>query len=145
MQDLIPFYPYLISCAFYNNKDRKSVIYLASESFVDVSERENLEFRLKELLKIYNRCKRNRIEFDVDKIVGEITWNNWNERPYIELANRVKLYGKKASIDGIHLKMHEQYRQELVNEMVKNGLNPCRYGDYERFVSKERAYEDSKK
>lgn len=90
MEDLIPFYPYIIGCASYNNVERKAVIHLSSESWVDYEERDILEWRLKDLLRIYNRCKRKRTEFNVDEAVKEITWNGWNEEPYRELANRVK-------------------------------------------------------
>lgn len=108
-------------------------VYITRESFVDREERENLEFRLKELLRIYNRCKRKKIKFDIDEAVEEIVWNGCNEEAYKELAKRVAKSGKRATVDGIHLKMHERYRQELVNEMIKNCLNPADYG-YERFV-----------
>lgn len=133
MSDMIPYYPHLVSSACFDNKERKSVIHLSSESFVDREEREVLEWRLKDLLRIYNRCKRKKIEFNVDEAVKEITWNGWNEKAHRELANRVKEKGKKATIEGIHLRMHERYRQELVDEMLRNGLNPADYG-YERFV-----------
>lgn len=134
MEDLIPFYPHIVGFAFFNNEKNKSIVHLSSESWVETEEREVLEFRLKWLLKIYNRCKRKKIEFDVDSAVKEVTWNGWNEKAHRELANRVKENGKKATIDGIHLKMQERYRQELVYEMLKNGLDPCKYGDYQRFI-----------
>lgn len=136
IKDLIPFYPYTISMAFYSKNPYESMICLSSESFVDKEERESLEWRLKNLLTIYNRCKRKKIEFNVEEALKEIVWNGWNEEPYRELSNRVKENGKKATINGIHLKMHEYYRRELVNEMIKNGLNPCDYGNYERFIEK---------
>lgn len=136
-KDLIPYYAHLIGSACYNNKDKKACVHITSESWVDKEERDVLEFRLKELFRIYNRCKRNKVEFDVDKAVKEITWNGWNEEANRELANRVKEYGKKANVDGIHLKMHERYRKELVEEMLKHGLNPCKYGDFERFIKKD--------
>ena len=138
INDLIPLYPHLIvlSCCD-NTESRNSIVCLTSKSFVDIEEQESLEFNLKRLLTIYNRCRRKKIEFDVEEALKEIVWNGWNEEAYRELANRVKLCGKKATIDGIHLKMHERYRQELVDEMLKHGLNPCDYGDYERFVNKE--------
>lgn len=138
MKDLIPLYPHLVSIAFYDNTDsHNSVVCLSSESFVDREEREQLEWHLKELLKIYNRCKRNKTEFDVEEAVKKVTWGGWNEEVYRELAIRVKEHGKKAIIDGIHLKMHEYYRQELVDEMIKNGLNPADYGNYERFYGEK--------
>jgi lysyl-tRNA synthetase class I len=135
MSDMIPYYPYLISIACFNNAERKSIIHLSSESFVDREEKECLEFMLGYLLRIYNRCKRKKIEFNVDEALREIVWNGWNEEAYRELANRVKENGKKATIDGIHLRMHEIYRRELASEMIKNGLNPNDYG-YGRFVDK---------
>lgn len=132
-KDLIPYYAHLIGCAFFDNKDKKSVIHLSSESSVDREERESLEFKLKRIFTIYNRCKRKKVEFDVDKVVEEVSWNGWDDDIYREIANRVKENGKKATIDGIHLKIHEYYRRELVKEMIMNGLNPAEYG-YERFL-----------
>ena len=135
LKDLIPFYPYTVAMALHNKNPYESMVCLSSESFVDREEQENLEWRLKHLLKIYNRCKRKKIEFNVEETLKEIVWNGWNEEPYRELANRVKEKGKKATADGIHLTMHERYRKELVDEMIKNGLNPADYG-YERFINK---------
>lgn len=142
MSDLIVYYPYIISSAYYyNDIERKAVIRLSSESFVDREERECLEWRLKHLLRIYNRCKRKKTEFNVEEAVREVAWGGWNAKAYRELANRVKENGKKTTIDGIHLKMHEYYRQQLVEEMIKNNINPCRYGDYERFVKDDKCNE----
>lgn len=128
IKDLIPLYPHLISFSC------GDIVCLSSKSWIDIEERDVLEWRLKHLLRIYNRCKRKKIEFDVEETLKEVVWNGYNEEPYRELANRVKEKGKKANIDGIHLKMHERYRQDLVEEMLKHGLNPVEYGDYERFV-----------
>lgn len=134
INDLIPYYPHIIAlCAIDNTDLKSSVVCLYNESYVDVTEREILEFNLKRLLRIYNHCKRKKIEFDVEEALKEIVWNDgYNEESYRELANRVKENGKKANIDGIHLKMQEHYRQELADQMVKHGLNLADYG-YERF------------
>ena len=133
IKDLIPFYPYTIAMAFYSKNPYESMICLSSESFVDREEREILEYRLKRLITIYNYCTRQKIEFDVEEILKDFVWDGWNEAAYRELANRVKINGKKATMDGIHLEMHEYYRKMLVNEMIKNGLNLTDYG-YERFI-----------
>ena len=134
MEDMIPYYPYIIGFSYHNSEEKKATIHLSPESWVDYEERDCLEFRLKRLLTIYNRCKRKKIEFDVEEALKEIVWNDWNEEPYRKLANRVKEKGKKATVDGIHLRMHEHYRQELVDEMLRNGLNPADYG-YGRFIN----------
>lgn len=136
MSDMIQYYPYIIGSACFNNTERKSVVYLSSKSWVDIEEQDCLKWRLEHLIRIYNRCKRKKIEFNVEEALKEIVWGNWNIEPYRELANRVKEYGKKATIDGIHLRMHELYRKELAEEMIKNGLDPRDYG-YGRFVEKE--------
>lgn len=136
IKDLIPLYPHIIAFATYDNTEPKgSVVCLSRESFVDSEEREILEWRLKDLLRIYNRCKRKKIEFDVEEALKEIVWNGYNEEPYRELANRVKEKGKKASIEDIHLKMHEIYRRQLVEEMIKHNIDPTEYG-YGRFIDK---------
>lgn len=134
MSDLIPYYPYIVSSASYNNKKKDAVIHLTSESYVDTQEKELLNSYLKRILKIYNRCKRKKIEFDPEDVVREMCWSNWNwnSKEVSELANRVKENGKKTVIDGIHLDMYEFYRKELVNEMIRNNMNPSEYG-YERF------------
>lgn len=142
MSDIIPYYPYVVCSACYTNGE--STVHLTSESYVDRQERESLEFNLEWLLKIYNRCKRKKIEFNVEDAVKEITWNGWNEEPYRELANRVKEKGKRATIDGIHLTMQEIYRRDLVEEMLKNGLNPLDYGDYGRFITEKGEEKDEK-
>ena len=138
LKSLIPYYPHIISSACFDNKERKAVIHIASTSSVDTEEEKYLISYLEEILKIYDRCKRKKIEFNVDDVVKELAWFNWNIEPITEIANRVKEKGKRATVDGIHLRMHECYRQLLVNEMIKNGLDPCNYG-YERFVKKEEA------
>lgn len=132
-KDLIPYYPHLISVGCYDNIERKSVIHITSESFVDYEERDTLNYYLKRILTIYNRCKRKKIEFNIDDVVKEICWMDWNKEAVTKLANRVKEKDKKATTNGIYLAMHERYRRELVDEMIKNGIDPAQYG-YGRFV-----------
>lgn len=134
IKDLIPFYPHIIALSV------GSTVCLSSESYVDREERNSLEFMLKEVLRIYNRCKRKKIEFDVDEAVDEVSWLGWNYEVYREITERVKLHGKKATVGGIHLRMHEIYRRELAEDMIKNGLNPADYG-LERFVWKGKTNE----
>lgn len=132
-KSLIPYYPYIVASAYFNNKDRQAIISLSSESFVDEEERERLEWYLKDILKIYNRCKRNKEEFDVEMAVDGVSW--FSDKDVIrEIARRVKESGARATLDGIHLEFHEHYyRQLLVDKMIENGLNPFDYG-YGRFV-----------
>lgn len=135
IKDLVPYYPHIIGFGGYSNDYR--VVCLSKEPYFDRQEKESLDFNLKWLLRIYNRCKRKKIEFNVEDAVNEVCWGNFNREQITELANRVAKNGKKATIDGIHLTMQEYYRKELVEEMLKYGLDPCQYGDYERFLNTE--------
>lgn len=132
-RDLIPYYPYTISISYFNNVERKSIIYLSKESFVDREEREFLESKLERALKIYNQCKKKHIPFDQETAMQEIDPYNLNYDTCLKLLNRVETFGEKATISGLHLSMHEKYRMELVTEMIVNGLNPAKYG-YRRFL-----------
>lgn len=131
MSDLIPYYPYIVASAGFDTAGRKSTIHLSSESFVDQEEREILNIYLKQVIKIYNRCKRKKIPFEVENVIDEL--ESWNKDVVLEIARRVQEKGKNADIEGIHLKSRDYYRRELAKEMVENGLNPAEYG-YERFV-----------
>lgn len=134
LRDLIPLYPHLIAFSYYDKADsNNSIVCLSSESFVDIEERERLEFYLKYTLRAYNKCKRKKVEFNINDIVNELCWHSLNKEAIYELVRRVKEKGKKASIDNIHLTIHEYYRKQLTDEMLKHGLNPVDYG-YERFV-----------
>lgn len=132
-KDIIPYYPYVVCTASFDNKRREAVLYITSESYVDISEKEILERCLKDTLKIYNRCKRNKTEFDVNEALEKLYWNDWNMKAMKELVNRVKEYGNKATIDGIHLRASEYHRQLLAEEMVRNGMNLADT-KYERFL-----------
>lgn len=132
-KSLIPYYPYIVASAYFNNKDRQAIISLSSESFVEEEERERLEWYLKDVLRIYNRCKRNKAEFDIEMVVDSLPLFS-DKNAVREIARRVKESGIKATLDGIHLEFHEHcYRQLLVDKMIENGLNPSDYG-YGRFV-----------
>lgn len=133
ISDIVPYYPYLVSIAYVDNGDSKnSIVCLSSKSFVDIAEAKSLQIDLKNLIKIYNRCKRKKIKFNVDEAVSEVCFGEYNKEEITELANRVAKNGKNATIDGVHLPTKDYYRQKLVDEMVRFGVNPAEWG-YERF------------
>lgn len=134
--DLIPYYPYLVDGGSFSKDDRNAVIHLSSESFVDMEEQSVLEFYLQQILKIWKKCKRKKIAFQKESVLKEVCLNGWNQSIYEELIERVDKYGKKAMIDGLHLKTHDYYREQLVDEMIKNDIDPAEYG-YRRFINKE--------
>lgn len=115
IKDLIPYYPYGIAIQTNNT------IFLG-ESIVDKEERETLEFKLKEILRYYNRAKRKKDPFNKDEVLSKVCWNKYNEcneYAYKKLIDRVDKYGKKANIDGIELSMSKYYREKLRKELEK--------------------------
>lgn len=107
-RDLIPYYPYVPGMSTYS----KETGYKAwiSNSYVDVEERERLEFELKELIREYKRAKRKHEPFE-----PKCSWYNQ------AIIDRVKEQGTKATIEGIHLPLSNDYRKTLAEEMEKNG------------------------
>lgn len=108
---------------------------LSSRSYVDIEEEEILQSRLKHIIQVYNRCKKNKTEFLLEDVLKECAIGRYNNDTYIELYNRVLKDGKKANIDGVHLETYDYFRKNLVDTMIENGLNPADYG-YERFCEK---------
>lgn len=135
-KDLIPYYPYIVASASFNNPERKSIIQLSKESWVDTEERDSLQFKLDRTLMTYNKCQRVKVPFDKTVAVNLICPSGFNRDACEMIVDRVAKYGKKANIDGLHLMMHDIYRRELVEVMLDNGLNPADYG-YERFLNYE--------
>lgn len=131
-KDLIPYYPNLICTGAFNNITGEHVLHITKESYVDIEEKERLDMYLKSVLKIYNRCKRKKEVFDFEKATEQVSYYA-NKDIIKEIAYRVSINGKKANTDGIHLKSSDYYRQKLVDEMIKNGLDPKDFG-YEDFV-----------
>lgn len=117
-KEFIPYYPYLVSMMSWENDH--GTIWLSNESYVETQERESLELYLKIILRVYNRCKRKKIEFTYDEVNKELSF--FNQDAIKELYERVKRDGKKANVDGIKLPSAEYYRKKLNEEMKRNGL-----------------------
>ena len=72
-RDLVPYYPFVISMGAFNHGI--GTIYLMDESWVNYEEKDVLEFYLEQILKIYRRCKRKKVEFNVDEVFEEVCRN----------------------------------------------------------------------
>lgn len=129
IEDLIPYYPYLIVMAYYDNTDvRSSVVCLSEKSFVDIEESEFLNRWLGQIIKEYKKCKRKKVDFSPTDVLSKISIFRTNDAIMMELCNRVKEKGTKANIDGLHLNGHNWYRKELKKEMIKHDIDPIVYG-----------------
>ena len=120
-KDLIPYYPYIVGSSSTTNGVGE--IRLSTESYVDRSERESLEFYTKACQKYVNKCKRKKEFCDIGHFNKENNYG-YNE-VYEEIISRLMMVGFekdfKFTLDGIYLPMAERYRKELYDEMIKNG------------------------
>ena len=115
-KDLIPYYPYIVALSSTTNGVGE--IRLSTESYVDISERESLEIYTKECQRYVNKCKRKKVEIDLDHFN-----NQYYKDAYKEILTRLIDKSKEFTLDGIYLPMAERYRKELYKEMVKNGYS----------------------
>ena len=111
-KDLIPYYPYIIGSAGYENG--VGTIHLTDESFVDTQEREFLESEFSYAKREYLRCKRKKIPFKYKGGWCKAVWD------------RVAEHGTKATVDGLTIDSAEYYRQKLYEEMVAHGWEKVR-------------------
>jgi hypothetical protein len=133
IQDIIPYYPYTISHAGFDNVKRSATIYLSQESDIDYEEEQTLRYYLERIIKIYRRNRRKKKDFTFSEVLSVLDYSNIKEAAYLEIYERVKRDGIKATTDGIHLPTYDYWRKELVEEMIKNNMNPADYG-YGRLV-----------
>lgn len=131
-KDLIPYLAYIVGIMA--SSDGRMYIRLSRESYVDTEEKDTLNRYLKDALRIYNRCKRKKTEFNTWDAITEICWNDYNLDVITEIVNRVNEKGRKADIEGVHTQLGELYRRNLVREMLEHGLDPSEYG-LERFIN----------
>ena len=124
MEDLIPYYPYIISIAAGDKNGE--MIRLTSESYIDIMEKDSLQFYLKQILCIYNRCKRKKCEFNSEEVLKKLSFISDKDALKI-LIKRVKKDGKKAIIDGIHLNYCNFYRREMIEELKKHHMDTSKY------------------
>ena len=118
-KDLVAYYPWLIGLMT-SNKDTGGVVHLSSESYLDIEERQRIQWAYDEVLRYYKKCKRKKEEFDKNTALELIVW--FEPEPYqIELVNRIAEMGEKATIDNLHTRYHDTLRKEWFDLMVENG------------------------
>lgn len=119
-KDLIPYYPYLEVMGT-GDKDGNVCIWLSQRSFVDIEEEESLTWKLNTVLRYWRKCKRKHEPFDKEEALKLISYFEDDAGYRKEIVDRVAEHGKKATIDGLHTPMHDQYREELYKTMVEAG------------------------
>ena len=116
--DLAPYYAHLICSAGFC--DGVSNCHLTNQSYIDIEEEDHLGWKLRDLKSYYRKCKRSETPYVIEEALKKISFFSPKEVDY-ELAKRVELYGNKATIEGLHDTMHECYRNNLLEEMIRLG------------------------
>ena len=116
--DLAPYYAHIVGSVGYC--DGIAVCRLTERAYVDYEEEDQLTWKLRDIKKYYRKCKRNKIIYTVEEALKKTCFLTPTETDY-ELAKRVEIYGNKASIEGLHDSMHDYYRNELLEEMLRLG------------------------
>ena len=137
--DLAPYYPYLVA-SMGADKDG-CVCHLTDRSYVDSEEEEHLGWKLRDFKKYYRKCKRTKIPYDVDTALKKCCFFEPKEVDR-QIAERVGMYGEKATIEGLHDDMHQYYRQRLFDEMIRLGWDERAagywiYKDWKWLIKKE--------
>lgn len=117
-KDLSKYYPYLIG-VMVADKEGATVV-LSQNSFIDTEEREHIGWYLRDALAAYKRAKRKHETFSAEKYCDEYIWEPNKELKRI-VAERVERDGLNANIDGLHDRIHNHFRKEWYEEMVRLG------------------------
>lgn len=117
--DLAPYYPYLIWFGGWG--DGKAELHISTESYIDQEERDHLTWKLEDAKKYYRKCKRKKITYNTEAAAKRISFLQEPTELEYEIAHRVKLYGEKATINGLHDTMHEYDRNLWLEEMIRLG------------------------
>lgn len=120
-EDCIPYYAHLVilSGTTYGIGN----VVLSSESYIDTEEKEHLNWILRDALRYYNRCKRNKVPFIEEECLSKICiWDNPKNYEK-EIVHRVSMYGKKADIHNIHCDSSNRERMMLYDKMIFNGYS----------------------
>lgn len=118
IKDIAKYYPYLEGVMSYS-KETGYNIYLQSDSFIDQEEREHIGWYVRDVLKYWRKCKRGKKPFVVNECIQTLHW--MNDDILRTVAERVAKDGDKAEFDDIHDSLHEYYRREWFEEMVRVG------------------------
>lgn len=120
IKDIAKYYPYLCMMS-YGNKDGESIYILQSDSFIDLEEKEHRNYYIRDALKYWRKCKRNKTAYDPKECFKAINFSKYDNPPIEEICKRIETYGDKAEFDDIHFSMWEHNRRRWFEELVRLG------------------------
>ena len=75
-KDLIPYYTHLVASACYN-KENGNTIHLSRDSFINSEEREFLSWKIRDIISMFRKAKKEKIEVTLDYVKSQkYYWGN---------------------------------------------------------------------
>ena len=144
-KDLIPYYTHLVASACYN-KESDNTIHLSRNSFIDSEEREHIAWRVRDVIGVFRKAKKEKVDVTLDYMKKQKFW--WNDSDVIiwkalidKIKNNMDLIKVHLPKDyrecnyfisewlipnyfyGIHDSMHNRFREEFVKFAHENGYS----------------------
>ena len=142
-KDLIPYYTHLISSACYN-KESGNTIHLSRDSFINSEEREFLSWKIRDIISMFRKAKKEKIEVTLDYVKSQkYYWGNGEDFIWSALIDKIKNNMDLIKVHlpkdyrecsyfisewlipnyfyDIHDSMHNRYREEFIKFAHENG------------------------
>ena len=128
-EDIVPYYPFIVGMGC-GERDGKTSMWIGSKSYITEEEESYFKWKKAGLVKYRNKCKRNKVAYDVEEALDNVSIGFGNDtEPYREelrpLAVAVGEVGNKASYEGMRRTtgMTNYYRKEWKQALIEAGWN----------------------
>ena len=142
-KDLILYYTHLVASACYN-KENGNTIHLSRDSFINSEEREFLSWKIRDIISMFRKAKKEKIEVTLDYVKSQkYYWGNGEDFIWSALIDKIKNNMDLIKVHlpkdyrecsyfisewlipnyfyDIHDSMHNRYREEFIKFAHENG------------------------
>lgn len=144
-KDLIPYYTHLVASACYT-KENGNTIHLSRDSFINSEEREFLSWKIRDIISMFRKAKKEKIEVTLDYVKSQkYYWGNGEDFVWSALIDKIKNNMDLIKVHlpkgyrecsyfisewlipnyfyDIHDSMHNRYREEFIKFAHENGYS----------------------
>lgn len=105
-KDLIPYYTHLVASACYT-KENGNTIHLSRDSFINSEEREFLSWKIRDIISMFRKAKKEKIEVTLDYAKSQkYYWGNGEDLVWSALIDKIK-----NNMDLIKVHLPKDYRE----------------------------------
>lgn len=124
LRDLVPYYAHIISAGCFSKYGDN--VTLSSESYIDLHEKEILEYELWRITNVIKKLKKSNNSFSKEKILDELHFPIYKETYISQILDLIFDKGSDITTDdillaNIHYPFSERSRKFLCNEMINYG------------------------